>query len=256
MAGNPSLPIGAHHAPDVDGGEPQAVRRAREDAAIEVCLSCPVMVLCDAYASSVTVDGKLAEPDGVWGGRRALERHRAFIKTRHQVAAAAPVAQVRTPQKQAVLKALAVHTDAEKVAAAAGVDLRTANWQRSRLVTQLNLEKGSATRRELLAEAVRRGLLDAGLVVSDDGTVPAVPPPAPNPPQPRVQPVPMPTVPTPGDPPVPMPTVPSREPGPVPMPSPEFARSPKRAQRRRRVTALPGQLSFDFSHNSRLEAAA
>jgi len=90
---------------------------------------------------------------------------------------AAPDRLVRTPQKSAVLLALAMCTDASEVAAAAGVDVRTANWQRSRLVTQLNLCKETATRGELLAEAVRRGLLDGGLVVADDGTVPAVPPP-------------------------------------------------------------------------------
>jgi hypothetical protein len=181
MAGNPSLPVGAHHGPDLDGAEPQRVRVAREDAAIEVCLGCPVMVQCDAYANSVTADGRLAEPDGIWGGRRALERHRAFIRTRHEVAAAAPTRLVQTPQKVAVLRALAAHIEPQAVADAAGVDLRTANWQRSRLVTQFSLSKEKASRRELLAEAVRRGLLDAGLVVADDGTVPAVPPPAPAP---------------------------------------------------------------------------
>ncbi|MFF7190583.1 WhiB family transcriptional regulator [Streptomyces sp. NPDC008222] len=175
MAGNPALPLGAHHAPDVDGGEDQKARRAREDAVIEVCLSCPVMVQCDRYASSVTADGKLAEPDGVWGGRRALERHRAFIRTRHEVVAAAPDRAFQTRQRQAVLKALASYWDPYDVAAWAGVDLRTANWQRSRIVGLLSLDKATATRREVLAEAVRRGLLDAAMVVADDGTVPAVP---------------------------------------------------------------------------------
>jgi hypothetical protein len=141
------------------------------------------MVQCDAYASSVVVDGgkaRLAEPDGIWGGRLALERHRAFIRRRHEVAAQAPVRQMRTPQKLRVLEALAVHVEAEQVARAAGVDVRTANWQRSRLVTQLNLCKKTATRRELLAAAVDQGLLDGSVVVADDGSVPAVPPPAPS----------------------------------------------------------------------------
>ncbi|MFJ3043571.1 WhiB family transcriptional regulator [Streptomyces tendae] len=181
-----SLSLDAWHGDDRDGSEPQREREARQAAAVEVCVGCPVMVQCDAYASSVVVeDGKarLAEPAGIWGGRLALERHRAFIKRRHEVASAAPVRAVKTPQRLRVLEALAVHADAEAVAEAAGVDVRTANWQRSRLVTQLNLDKESATRRELLAAAVERGLLDAGVVVGDDGLVPAVPPPPPRPTQ-------------------------------------------------------------------------
>lgn len=167
MAGDLDLPVGAHQAPDLDGGEPQAVRVKRENAAIEVCLSCPVMVACSTYANTITPEGKLAEPDGVWGGRRALERHKAFIEKRHQVAAAAPDVRFQTPQRQAVLRALAAHVDPGAVAVAAGVDLRTANWQVSVLVTLLNLNKASASRAEILAEAVRRGLLDASAVVAE-----------------------------------------------------------------------------------------
>lgn len=181
-AGDVSLSLDAWHGDDRDGSEPQREREARQAAAVEVCLNCPVMVQCDAYASSVVVEdgqARLAEPAGIWGGRLALERHRAFIKRRHEVASAAPVRAVRTPQRLRVLEALAVHVSPEAVAEAAGVDVRTANWQRSRLVTQLNLDKESATRRELLAAAVERGLLDADTVVGDDGRVPAVPPPAP-----------------------------------------------------------------------------
>jgi hypothetical protein len=191
MAGNPDLPVGAHHAPDTDGGEEQSVRRAREDAAIEVCLSCPVMVACDAYASSITPDGKLAEPDGVQGGRRALERHRAFIKTRHEVTGQAPDTRFNTAQKRAVLRALAGHTDPYAVASAAEMDVRTANWQRSKLTTLLGLPH-DATRAELLAAAAGRGLLDGVAVVADDGTVPAVPPPTrmPDPPEVTDAPVP------------------------------------------------------------------
>jgi hypothetical protein len=178
MAGDLNLPLGAHQAPDVDGGEPQAARVAREEAAVEVCLGCPVMVQCDLYASSVVVEGKsarLAEPAGVWGGRTALERHRAFIKTRHQLAPAAPDVRFNTEQKRAVLRALAVHADPYAVAAAAGVDVRTANWQRSKLTTLLGLPH-DATRGQFLAAAADRGLLDGVTVVADDGTVPAVPP--------------------------------------------------------------------------------
>jgi hypothetical protein len=177
MVGNPDLPLGAHHAPDVDGGEDQRTRQARERAAVEVCLSCPVVVACDRYANSVTAEGRLAEPEGVWGGRRALERHRAFIAHRQELVAPAADRAFQTKQRQAVLKALASFADPDDVAAWAGVDLRTANWQRSRIVGLLSLDKATATRRQVLEEAVRRGLLDASLVVADDGTVPAVPPP-------------------------------------------------------------------------------
>ena len=190
-AGNPELPLDAWcGGEDRDGAASQKERRAQDAAALEVCLGCPVMVACDRYATSVTPEGKLAEPDGIRGGRTALERHRQFIAHRHEVAAAAPDRRFDTPQKRAVLAALAVRWDAVEVAVeasrllalwgeepAGGMDVRTANWQRSALVTLLNLNKRTATRAELLGEAVRRGLLDAGLVVADDGSVPAVPPP-------------------------------------------------------------------------------
>jgi hypothetical protein len=175
-----SLSLDAWHGDDRDGSEPQREREARQAAAVEVCLSCPVMVQCDAYASSVVVEdgqARLAEPAGVWGGRTALERHRAFIRRRHEVVVPAPRRLVLTGQREAVLLALAAHTVPELVAGAAGVDVRTANWQRRRLVTMLALPQ-AVSRRELLAAAVDRGLLDGSVVVGDDGSVPAVPPPA------------------------------------------------------------------------------
>lgn len=178
-AGDPELSLDAWHGKDRDGAEPQRERAAREDAAIEVCLNCPVMVQCDAYANSVLVeDGKarLAEPAGIWGARRALERHRAFIATRHQVAAAASDKRLRTPQKTAVLRALARCWEPFEVAERAGVDVRTANWQRSNLTTLLGLPR-DATRMRMLAAAVERGLLEGAAIVADDGAVPAVPPP-------------------------------------------------------------------------------
>lgn len=181
-AGDLSLSLDAWHGEDRDGAEEPREREARQAAAVEVCLSCPVMVQCDAYASSVVVEGgkaRLAEPAGIWGGRTALERHRAFIRRRHEVAVPAPRRLMRTPQKLRVLEALARHVDAEAVASAAGMDVRTANWQRSRLVTQLGLDKVTATRGELLRAAVEQGLLDAAVVVADDGRVPAVPQAAP-----------------------------------------------------------------------------
>lgn len=218
MAGDPSLPVGAHHAPDAFVPEGQRERLAREAAVVEVCLNCPVMVACDAYASSVTADGRLAEPDGVWGGRLALERHRAFIAARHRVVAA-PDHRFRTAQKQAVLRALAAGWDPHGVAERAGVDVRTANWQRSSLVRLLGLPKGTS-RMRALAVARERGLLEGVRVVPDDGSVPAVPPPTP--------------------------TKTAAEPEPetaVPVPSPVV-----RGRRRRRsrvVSVSPGQLSFD-----------
>ena len=175
MVGNPGLHVGAHHGPDAWSPEGQKARREREEAAIEVCLGCPVMVQCDAYASSVGADGKLAEPDGVWGGRRALERHRALIARR---VAAAPAADRRfqTVQKQAVLRALAGCWDPFAVAAVAGVTVRTANWQRSSLVRLLGLPK-DVTRMRALAVARERGLLEGVDVVPDDGSVLALAPP-------------------------------------------------------------------------------
>jgi len=175
-AGDVTLSVDAWQAPDLDGAEDQQERRAREAAAIEVCVGCPVMVQCLAYGSSVTSEGKLAEPFAILGGMTPLERHRAFVKTRHEVVEAAPDRQLRTERKLAVLRALAVHTDPYEIAAAAGMDVGRANWQRRRLVTLLNLPS-DASRRDLLAEAGRRGLLDGVAVVEDDGRVPAVPPP-------------------------------------------------------------------------------
>lgn len=166
VAGDPSLTLDAWDGPDLDGGEDQKALRVREAAAKAVCAGCPVLELCAAHANTVTAEGKLAEPTGIRGGRTALERHRAYIATRHEVVAPAPVEQMQTEQKLAVLRALAVYSDPVAVAAAAGVDVRTANWQRARLVTQLNLEK-SVSRCELLAAAVRAGLLEASLVVPD-----------------------------------------------------------------------------------------
>jgi hypothetical protein len=252
LAADPDLPVDTHHPADRDGAEPQPARTAREDTAIELCLNCPVMVQCDTYANTITPDGKLTEPEGIWGGRRALERHRAFIQTRHQVAAAAPDARFQTRQKQAILRALAQHSDPHAVAAAADMDLRTANWQRSVLVTLLNLNKATATRGQLLAAAVQRGLLDADAVVPDDGTVPAVATseaPQPEHPAPAAH-----TAHT-GHPPVRDPDTPHE---PVHVPAP----------RRTRFTDVPGQLTLDDAlpglapittlhpHTTRLEAAA
>lgn len=243
-AGDPSgrLPVGSWQAPDVDGAEDQTDRRVREAAAVEVCVDCPVMVQCLAYGSSITMVGevaKLTEPYSILGGMTSLERHKAFIATRHKVAAPAPDRKLRTPQKLAVLRALAAHTDPYDVAAAAGMDVRTANWQRSILATKMNLPAG-ATRREMLAEAARRGLLDGVVVVEDDGSVPAVPPPTRMPPVPSAESVAVfatavASVPASA-------SGPSRPDGPGSVPY-EPVRVP--SPRRDRFTAVAGQLTLD-----------
>lgn len=162
--------VDAWHGPDRDGGESQREREARVAGAKEVCLNCPVMVQCDAYA---TLAPALA--DGVRGGRTMRERGRLVAAPKRRVPVAAPVDQLRTPQKLAVLEALAAHTDEYRVAIESGLDVRKANWQRARLVSGLGLV-ASASRMVLLKAAVERGLLDGGLVVADDGSVPAIPP--------------------------------------------------------------------------------
>lgn len=204
-AGDVSVPVDSWQAPDVDGGEEPGVRRAREAAAVEVCVGCPVMVQCLAYGSSLTPEGRLAEEHSILGGLTALERHRQFVEYKREREAVArpepaPVAQLRTRQKLAVLRALARFEDAEEIADAAGMDVRTAKWQIARLTTQLGLEK-TAGRAELLAAAVERGLLDRDEVPDVQAASP----------EPRV----------------------SCPPG----------RSRRRGGRR--VIAVPGQLSFD-----------
>jgi hypothetical protein len=176
-AGDVGLSRNAWITDDRDGAEPQREREAREAAAIDVCVSCPVMVLCDQYANSVRPDGRLAEPRWIWGGRTARERTRSFERREKpaRVARALPVERLETPQKLAVLRALAMCWDPFEVAAAAGVTVRTANWQRSKMVSDMGLPK-SASRERMLAVAVARGLVDASLVVRDGGRVPAVPP--------------------------------------------------------------------------------
>ncbi|CAK7288579.1 WhiB family transcriptional regulator [Streptomyces misionensis] len=213
MVGDPELHIGAHHGPDAWVPEGQKERRLREERAIEVCLNCPVMVQCDAYASSVTPDGRLAEPEGVWGGRRSLERHKALIRARVAVAAA-PDRVFQTAQKQAVLRALARCWEPFDVADAAGMDVRTANWQRSQLVRLLGLPK-SVSRMRLLAAARERGLLEGVDLVVDDGSVPALAPPT---------------------------KVPATE---SPAEVPDAVVLPLRRPRRPRVRVMPGQLSFE-----------
>jgi hypothetical protein len=174
-AGNLELTLDAWSGVDREGSEPQKEREARQAAAIDVCFGCAVMVQCAAYANSITADGRLAEPDGIWGGETALARHKALIAARH-AAPAAPDRRFETPQKRAILRALAVCWGPAEVAQAAELpDVRTANWQRSSLVRLLGLPK-DASRMQVLEAARVRGLLDGVEVVPDDGSVPAIPP--------------------------------------------------------------------------------
>lgn len=205
-AGNPDLLVDAWSPPTNDGGEGESARLAREAAVIAVCVACPVMALCEAWASQLDDEGRLAEPYGVAGGRRALERHRELITARFQVqplvwlrvalvaagrvdvwvllaslvqagsaTSRSAVDECRSEQKQAVLRALAVSSDADEVAVLAGLDTRTANWHRSKLCLLLGLDRRSATRMDLLREARRRGVLPVGVELVSGVRVAAAP---------------------------------------------------------------------------------
>ncbi|MEV5915804.1 WhiB family transcriptional regulator [Streptomyces chartreusis] len=176
-AGDPDLSVDAWQAPDVDGGEDQEERAARVEAAKAVCRRCPVLEACAAYGASVGADEKLAERHAILGGLTAVERTKALVQERQAlpvVVAPAPDQELRTPQKLAVLRAWAAHESPEGVAAAAGMDLRTANWQRARITTQLGLSK-SASRTEVLEAAVARGLLRPDEVAVEAPVVVSVP---------------------------------------------------------------------------------
>ncbi|MGW7398106.1 hypothetical protein ACWGH7_16595 [Streptomyces cyaneofuscatus] len=184
-AGDPDVPLDAWGPYTDDGAEAQKTRLDRERSAIDICKRCPVLALCRAYANTtvVEVDGNgrqvehLVEPEGVMGGELALTRHRALVKRKVAEAPAilTPVrdlADARTPQKTAVLRALAAEVADGRVARRAGMDLRTCNWHRSALCSLLSLDKETATRDDLLAAAVLRGLLPSAHGVVWDGLWP------------------------------------------------------------------------------------
>ncbi|MGX1840556.1 WhiB family transcriptional regulator [Streptomyces diastaticus] len=179
-AGNPDVPLNAWLPHTGDGAEEQRDRIDRERAAISVCEACPVRALCAAYACTET-DGQLTEPEGVWGGMLALDRHRELIGRRTAEPTTPAVTEVtlaecRREQKQTVLSALASHWDEEIVAQAAGMDLRTTNWHRSSLCGLLGLDRETATRAQLLAAAAEHGVLPAGVrVVREPSPVAAAP---------------------------------------------------------------------------------
>ncbi|WP_392838641.1 hypothetical protein [Streptomyces sp. LN500] len=183
-AADPDVSLDAWGPYTGDGAEPQKERIDREKAAQQICERCPVLALCRTYANTTIIDADgvehLAEPEGVMGGELALTRHRALIARRHAettsttpeaVAPQAPrnLADARTPQKVAVLRALTVELYDERVAHRAGMDVRTSNWHRSALCSLLGLNKETATRDELLVAAVRQGLLPADTRIVWDG---------------------------------------------------------------------------------------
>ncbi|GAX57368.1 WhiB family transcriptional regulator [Streptomyces olivochromogenes] len=172
--GDASLSLDAWSSSSEDGGEAQKDRLAREKRALAVCRACPVLEACRAYANSETADGKLVQPDGIWGGELALDRHRALIARRANapLPARQDLAEARTVQKRAVLAALARETDEELVAYRAGMDVRTANWNRSVLCTLLGLNKETATREQLLRLAAAHDLLPRRCRIVPDGQWP------------------------------------------------------------------------------------
>ena len=187
-AGDPDVPVDAWGPYTDDGAEAQRDRLAREKAAQAICGRCPVLTLCRVYANTTVVDEAgmehLVEPEGILGGELALTRHRALIARRHaatvgETTDATPASvpartldDARTPQKRAVLAALARETDPDAVAYRAGMDLRTANWHRSALVGMLGLDREHATRDQLLAAAVETGLLPRSTRIRPDGPMP------------------------------------------------------------------------------------
>ncbi|MEU5660046.1 hypothetical protein ABZ802_31175 [Streptomyces sp. NPDC047737] len=188
-AGDPDVPVDAWGPYTDDGAEPQRVRLDREKAALDICGRCPVLALCRTYGNTTAVDEAgvehLIEPEGILGGELALTRHRALIARRHAATTSILIAteeragvvvrdlkDARTQQKRAVLAALARETDPEAVAFRAGMDLRTANWHRSALVTLLGLDREHATRDQLLAAAIEHRLIARSTRIRPDGPWP------------------------------------------------------------------------------------
>ncbi|MGA4867531.1 hypothetical protein ACPB9J_33395 [Streptomyces lavendulocolor] len=183
-AGDPDVALDAWLPYTGDGPEPQKERYAREKAAIAICERCPVLAACRTYANSTltdpAVDGangvRLVEPEGIWGGQRSLDRHRALIarRTADHAVTERSLAEARTAQKQAVLAALAAEVYEDRVAARACMDVRTANWHRASLCSLLGLDKETATRDELLEAALAHDVMPAGVRIVWDGLWPTI----------------------------------------------------------------------------------
>ncbi|MEU9703081.1 WhiB family transcriptional regulator [Streptomyces sp. NPDC047981] len=178
-AADPDVPLDAWTTSTVDGGLPQRERLDQQKAAVAICGRCPVQTACAAYGNAEVPGGGLIEPDGIWGGQLALDRHRALIKRRAaQPATAEPllaperIAEAGSTPKRRLLRALARETDTELVAYRARMDVRTANWHRSSLCSLLGLDKETGTREQLLALARTHGLLAAGVRIVPDGRWP------------------------------------------------------------------------------------
>ncbi|MGS2592093.1 hypothetical protein [Streptomyces hebeiensis] len=180
-AADPDVPVDAWGPYTGDGAEPQADRHAREKAARAICGRCPVLTVCRIYANTTVRDEDgvehLTEPEGILGGELALARHRALIARRHAATvtdgpAVRDVSAARTPQRRALLRALARETDAELVAHRVGMTMQAANWHRSALVGILGLDRERATRDQLLAAAVEHGLLPRSVRIVPDGRWP------------------------------------------------------------------------------------
>jgi hypothetical protein len=165
LAADEVTPSSAWLTPDQEG---QKARSEREAAAKTVCGRCPVREACLAYAMGTVASGP-HERENLWGGHTAHERE-VLLKSRRAAAMQAPDPVRASPQVAAVLHALAGHYSTIEVARAAGMDVRKANWQRSRLVTSLGLDPNRATRMQLLHAARLAGLLDPSTPILADRT--------------------------------------------------------------------------------------
>ena len=151
--------------------EPQRERLAREAAAKRLCASCPVVEACREYAVG---DGPvLREPHQIWGGTNPSERRDILARRvlEREQDGPLPLDELTTPQRQDVLRALAMHDTEEKVQAEAGLSERTTRWQISSLYRLLHVPK-PGRRFELLWEH-RALLLDAA---REAGVMPEVAP--------------------------------------------------------------------------------
>lgn len=159
--------------------ETQKDRLAREQTAIALCGRCPVRAMCLEYALGDAAGAYEAE--NIWGGMTAHQRAE-LSKARRRLAAVEQRTVVAEPIPATaldldVLRALAAHRTQEAVARAVGMTVTRANWHRSRLVSQLNLDPKTATRMRLIYTARLTGLLDpaTGYLADRDRVIAAIP---------------------------------------------------------------------------------